>query len=293
MRRSPLTVTETRFLLSGINNPNAPMRANGIRWWGYPSRNERPRVIVVHTAESTPSGSSARSVGEWQSRAPVPSSYHVLCDSTTTLRTVRDDHTAFHAAGFNSISLGISWATRASLWGTYPDWDGRALARSAEVCRRWQNLYDIPAVWLTRPQVQAGARGFVRHSTLDPARRSDPGLKFPAGRFFALLDDGDDMPLSDSDIERIWSYRYRDVRQDNVLFWARSHASTARNEVRALRAEVQELAKQAGVDEGRLASAVAAALEVNLDDLAAEIGKQVSSVTADDVVDALASRLQQ
>ena len=187
-------MTETRFLLSGINNPNAPLRANGVRWWGHPSRHHRPRVIVLHTAESTPTGSSARAVAEWQSRAPVPSSYHVLCDSRTTLRTVRDDHTAFHAASFNSISLGISWATRASLWGTHPDWDTAALLRAAAVCRQWQALYAIPARWLSRPQVQAGASGFVRHSTLDPARRSDPGVKFPATRFFSLLDDeGDDM----------------------------------------------------------------------------------------------------
>ena len=182
-------MSETRFLLSGINNPNAPMRSNGVRWWGHPSRNHRPRVIVVHTAETAPTGSSARSVAEWQSRAAVPSSYHVMVDSRTTLRTVRDDHTAFHAASFNSISLGISWATRAALWGTYPDWDTAALHRAATVCQQWQALYNIPARWLSRPQVQAGASGFVRHSTLDPARRSDPGIKFPAREWFAMLAD--------------------------------------------------------------------------------------------------------
>ena len=225
-------MTETRFLLSGINNPNAPLRANGVRWWGHPSRHHRPRVIVLHTAESTPTGSSARAVAEWQSRAPVPSSYHVLCDSRTTLRTVRDDHTAFHAAGFNSISLGISWATRAALWGTHPDWDTAALVRAAAVCRQWQALYNIPARWLTRPQVQAGAPGFVRHSTLDPARRSDPGIKFPASRFFRLLDDDKDEDMTPEQDERLKKVERRLEELVALVEGVDGHARRLRRSVR-------------------------------------------------------------
>lgn len=191
-------MTETRFLLSEHNNRYAPMRSNGVRWWGYPGRNKPITCIVLHTAETPATSSSARSVAEWQSRATVPSSYHVLVDSTTTMRTVNDRDTAFHVARFNSGALGLSFATKASDWNVNRRWDSQALERAAVTARQWQALYSIPARWLTRPEASRGVKGFVRHSTMDPGRRGDPGMKFPAGRFFDLLDtatddDGDDM----------------------------------------------------------------------------------------------------
>lgn len=182
-------MTETRFLLSDRNNPHSRVRDDGNRWWGYPTRRGTITAIVVHTAESPPSPASALNVARWQAHtAPVPSSYQVLVDSDHTVRTVLDSQTAFHVVGFNSSSLGLSFATRASLWGRYPVWDEQALTRAATVCRQWMALYDIPPRWLTRDQALRGDRGFVRHSTMDPDRRGDPGAKFPAARFMSLLD---------------------------------------------------------------------------------------------------------
>ena len=188
-------MTETRFLLSERTNPNSKVRADGNRWWGHPTRQGTITAIVVHTAETSPSPASALNVARWQAyTAAVPSSYHVIVDSDHAVRTVLDTQTAFHCVGFNPVSVGLSFATRASLWGRWPVWDEQALARAAAVSRQWMALYGIPARWLTRVQASRGVKGFVRHSTMDPGRRSDPGHLFPAGRFFALLADPDPEP---------------------------------------------------------------------------------------------------
>lgn len=181
-------IKHVTFLLPYKWNPNAPARANGNQWWGYPSRNTEPRVIVLHTAETDPSPASALNVARWQSTAAVPSSYHVIVDSDHIVRTVPDDHTAFHVAGFNSPSLGLSFATRADVWGRYPIWDALALANAAQVAARWSDTYRIPTTILTRSEALSGESGFVFHSTMDPARRSDPGSKFPLDNFMNRID---------------------------------------------------------------------------------------------------------
>lgn len=188
----------TRFLLSERNNPHAPLRANGRRWWGYPSRSGGTaaiRVIAIHTTENAPSPAVALNVARWQATtAPGPSSYHVIVDSDHTVRTVLDEHTAFHIANFNTASLGLSFGTRAALWGRYPEWDELALERGAAQVREWLDLYDIPLRWLTRAQALAGQRGLVRHSVMDPSRRTDPGGAFPAARFFRFIEEDDMTP---------------------------------------------------------------------------------------------------
>ena len=213
-------MTETRFLLSKRDNRHAAGYGSpGVRWWGYQGRRKPITCIVLHTAETPATSSSARAVAEWQSRADRPSSYHVIVDSQWTMRTVRDQDTAFHVADFNSGSLGLSWATRASDWNVNRRWDGMALARAAAVARQWQALYDIPRRWLTRPEAMRGIKGFVRHSTMDPARRSDPGLKFPADTFFQLLDDqGADMTPEESArlkrVEELLEHHFGDDARD-------------------------------------------------------------------------------
>lgn len=179
---------ETEFLLSERHNPHSRRRDDGGHWWGYPSRRKTVTAIVLHTAESPPSPASALNVARWQAfTAAVPSSYHVLVDSGHTVRTVLDSQTAFHVVGFNSPSVGLSFATRAALWGRYPEWDEAALQRGAEVARQWSALYDIPPRWITRAQALRGVKGFVRHSVMDPSRRGDPGSLFPSSRFFELV----------------------------------------------------------------------------------------------------------
>lgn len=181
----------TEFLLSERDNPNSSVRANGRRFWGYPTRNGGLNAIQgigVHTTENDLTDSTAMNVARWQaSTAPNPSSYHALADSATIVRTLKDEAVAFHIVGFNTGFLGLSFGTRASAWGRNPQRDMEALKRGAWVAARWCKAYGIPVRWLSRGQAQGGSKGFLRHSTADPSRRSDPGSNFPAGEFFALI----------------------------------------------------------------------------------------------------------
>lgn len=185
---------DVEYLLSERTNPNSRERDNGVRWWGYAHRRggtDAIRVIGIHTTESPPSPASALNVAKWQAyTAPAPSSYNVLVDSDHRVRTVLDSQVAFHIRSFNTPSVGLSFATYATWWGKYPTWDEEALVRGAEQAREWVEQYDIPLRWLTRRQALNGERGFVRHSVMDPDRRSDPGNRFPSQTFFDLIRNG-------------------------------------------------------------------------------------------------------
>jgi hypothetical protein len=267
-------VTETRFLLSERTNPHSSVRADGNRWWGYPTRRAQITAIVVHTAESLPSPASALNVARWQAfTADVPSSYHVLTDSGNTVRTGLDSQTMFHAARFNSPSLGLSFATKAMLWGRYPVWDELALARGAAVCRVWQAEHGIPARWLSRAEAFRGVKGFVRHSVIDPDRRGDPGVNFPAARFFRLLEQGDVMTPA------------QEAKLDEVL----RHLSDRRTRgYLARELEVVKLA-QARVDAAvpKLAAEVSARVIADL-----PAGTISAKAVADTVADVLSARLK-
>lgn len=170
------------------SNPHAPWRANEMRGWYYPTRLQTIRLIVLHTGESDPSPASAENVSRWQrDTAAVPSSYHVNIDSDSDVTLLPDEATAFHCVGFNSMSLGMSWATRAAWWGRYPGWDIPAIERGAQWAAAKCLTHGIPPRLITRAQAAAGSWGFARHSDLDPARRSDPGSRFPMAVFMARV----------------------------------------------------------------------------------------------------------
>lgn len=208
-----MSFTETLFLLSERENPHSRVRDNGVRFWGYPQRNAQVSCIVVHTAETAPTPQSAEAVARWQAyEAPAPSSYHVLVDSDSVVRTLEDRAVAFHCVGLNSNSLGLSFATKASLWGRHPEWDQAALRRGAWQAARWCKSQSIPVRWLTLEQAKSGARGFIRHSVADPTRRTDPGRTFPEAEFFRLVNHY----LSPDPVEDIMT-REQEAKLDEAL----------------------------------------------------------------------------
>lgn len=177
-----------KLLLSERNNPNSDVRANGVRFWGYPSRRSPIRTVGIHTTENSPGPGVALNVAGWQAfRSTAPGSYHFIVDTRDLVRTLEDSFTAFHIAGHNAPSLGLSFATRASRWGLSASVDQAMLDRGAWVAAQWASQYAIPLRWLTKAQADAGQKGFVRHSTMDPTRRSDPGERFPSQEFFRLI----------------------------------------------------------------------------------------------------------
>lgn len=177
-------------------NPNAPRQSNGLRFWGYPTRQggiNAIRVLAVHTAENVPdvqgADSSAENLAAYGSRMDRAASWHVCTDRDSRVRCLPDRAVAFHVGGFNTPSLGLEICTQAHRWGRNRRADAQLLRQAAWVYARWSIYYRIPRRWLSRAQaLNTGMAGFVRHSTMDPARRSDPGQDFPGALFFRMVE---------------------------------------------------------------------------------------------------------
>lgn len=205
-------------------NPNAG-RFGG--FWGYPSMAQTPRVIVVHDTESLADldgpDSGAENVANWFATNDTVASYHTLVDSDSTVRCLpagldgTTAHTAFHAAGANSFSLGLSMAVQAHVWETLPaSWAAQVLDRAAAEAALWCARWDIPPVLLTQSQADNGWKGFIGHGMWDPGSRSDPGAGFDWSGFLRRVaggpspsstatDEDDDMiTLVESDNGTIW-----------------------------------------------------------------------------------------
>lgn len=187
----------TGYWLLDRPNPAAPERGDG-RYWGYSTMNYEPSVIVLHTTESLADldgpDSGAENVATWFATNNVAASYHTLVDSDSTVRCLPAGldgtvaHTAFHAAGVNSWTLGLSFAMNASAWPTVPNWwYSQALNRAVNEAAAWCARWNIPPVRTTLAAAQGGARGFLAHADVHPNDRSDPGAGFPWPTFLRLV----------------------------------------------------------------------------------------------------------
>lgn len=174
-------------------NPNAPVRSNGLRFMGYPEASAPKTAVVLHTAETPPSSGSAWNVARYLSRTDRAASYQTVVDSGSAVTLLPPTAVSFNVRKFNTPSLGLSWATRAAVWGQFPDWDDAALWQGARVAAGWSRQFDIPVRVISKSQALDGVKGFTTHALMDSGRRSDPGAGFPLVEFFRrvnqLLDD--------------------------------------------------------------------------------------------------------
>lgn len=173
-------------------NPNAPVRSNGIRFHGYPTRINRVRIIGVHTAENTPDeigiDGGAEAVASYQSRVVRPSSYHEIGDSDSFVYMLPPAATAFGAKNANSDGWHWSFGTKAALWNRMsPDWRNNALRIAAARCRLRALQFGVPLRRISRQTWLSGGWGFIAHGDIDPDRRSDPGATFPWAQFITLV----------------------------------------------------------------------------------------------------------
>lgn len=178
-------------------NPNA-VRKGYPGFWGYPTMLYTPSAVVIHTTESlTDLGSpdhGAEDVANWFQTNDTFALYHTLVDSDSTVRVVpagldgTTPHTAFHCAGYNSWTLGLSMATQAAAWPSLPpSWVNATLERASTEAALWAVRWDIPVVARSKAEIDAGARGFTGHGWVDPGSRTDPGPAFPWDDFLARV----------------------------------------------------------------------------------------------------------
>lgn len=182
-----------------LDNPNPNALAKGYAgFWGYPTMGYTPQAIVMHTTEGLADlngpDTGAENVANWFQTNDTFALYHTLVDSDSTVRMVpaglngTTPHTAFHAAGYNSRTLGCSMALRADSWPGLPaSWKNIVLDRAAAEVALWCKRWNIPVRKITKEQVDAGEKGISGHGILDPGYRSDPGAAFDWNDFLARV----------------------------------------------------------------------------------------------------------
>jgi N-acetylmuramoyl-L-alanine amidase len=102
------------------------------------------------------------------------SAHYIVLEDGRVVQTVPESKRAWHAGlGFwagetdiNSLSIGIEIINRGHDWG-YPDFPSRQIAAVTALCRGILLRHEMPA------------HRVLGHSDVSPARKKDPGEKFP------------------------------------------------------------------------------------------------------------------
>lgn len=134
----------------------------------------KPGLITVHSmAEFIDDGKEVRSARDFLDHYKL--SAHVLCNPDGSFTRCRaDEQVAWHARGHNTGSLGIEIllqgvhdyssflkGIKKNAWASE-----KQMEQSAEFVSDWMRIHSIPI------------KKVVRHSTLSPDRKVDPGSGF-------------------------------------------------------------------------------------------------------------------
>lgn len=182
-----------------LDNPNPNATKKGYPgFWGYLTMNQVPRAVTLHSTESFADldgpDTGAENVANWFQTNDTFALYHTLVDYDSILKVVPAGldgtvvHTAFHAAGYNSFTLGVSMALRADSWPTLPEhYKTQVLRNAAKETAALLVRHNLPPILRTKAEIDAGAKGVTGHGILDPGYRSDPGAQFPWPRFMQYV----------------------------------------------------------------------------------------------------------
>lgn len=145
-------------------------------------------VTVLHTAESATDflgpDPGAENVADFIVRRNSYGSYHVLCDSDSSVQVAPWSWETFHDTGTNNHSVGISAAISCRHWNELGDRGERIVKRMAFAAASYAKWLKrahgitIPARRITRAQSRNRVPGFLGHGESDPGRRTDPGSEF-------------------------------------------------------------------------------------------------------------------
>lgn len=175
----------------------------------HKGRSRKVRLVVIHATQSQERKGAARAVARYFAGPDAKGSAHVTCDNAETVQSVYPQDTAAGAPGANEDGwhieqVGYSEQGEAEWLDAYSE---AVIARAAQAARWGCEHFGLPKVWLTVQDVRDGKAGITDHVTITKATGKgshwDPGPHYPRGRFMALVNEEDDMPLSDDDINRI------------------------------------------------------------------------------------------
>lgn len=157
-------------------------------------RREAIALVVIHTAEVECLPGAAAAVAHYFAAPPAPeASAHYVVGPDLVVGCVREDDTAWHAPGANTVGIGIELTARAT-WST-EQWAApevgamleRAAALVAAICRR----HGIPIARLDSAALQRHEPGITGHVDVSKAWHGsdhwDPGPRFPWDHFLALV----------------------------------------------------------------------------------------------------------
>lgn len=156
--------------------------------WYHPGRTKPIRLIVAHCTVSGESGTGAEAVARYFARGERRASAHRVVDNNSTVQCVKDEDTAFAAAGANSDGIHLELVGMPDQSeAQWLDAFSRAMLMEAGLTvREWSREYGIPLRWLTVAQVRDGrTKGLCTHADVSLAfpdvstGHYDPGPHFP------------------------------------------------------------------------------------------------------------------
>jgi len=161
-----------------FNNPPAVSQGRS------PRRSKASGVFVIHTDEAPQQPGGALGTAGFISRRRDYGCYHVIVDSTNSVRMLPPlDWETWGAASppdTNTHAIHIAFRGQASRWGQNPEYDeaaiqnaGKEIAHIMKMLHGESEAYKFVR-WISRQDCINRVPGLVEHGTIQPGDRSDP-----------------------------------------------------------------------------------------------------------------------